>query len=86
MIYHYPKFIQLDFKLFVNLLNYFIDHKNENSETASFYDALSGKFKNTLKHQLFTIYKTFPDPTKRNEAFRLYLKTIGVHDSDILNE
>ncbi len=77
------KQIQIPMPLFGQMVKYFlIDHADDQSaEAAAIRKGIENKIDATVRHDLYTKYKTAPTEEQREAARQEYLQQIGIKDS-----
>lgn len=74
------KQVQIDWELFVDLCNYFIDENAPTDWQANeIRNKLSEKVDKIINRELFTKYKRTPTGAEREQARQEYLNHRGIH-------
>lgn len=77
-----PKFIQLDFDLFVDLFVYATRHGDEDDlQYKRIAAGVRKKIEAMMRHELYSLYKSGSNEEVRAKARAEYLDTIGLFDS-----
>lgn len=74
------KQIQIDYNLFIDLVDYFFNEPDEYLAN-DIKKALEGKIDKIIAHQKFSKYKQAPQGEEREQLRKEYLDHIGVFDS-----
>lgn len=74
-----PKSVQIDFKLFLDLVSYHLLESEDPELAQRCYDGLNKKLDGIVTRDMYSRYKTAPTEEEREKARQEYLDKRGVH-------
>lgn len=74
-----PKNVQIDFKLFLDLVSYHLLESEDPELAQRCYDGLNKKLDSIVTRDMYSRYKTAPTEEEREKARQEYLDKRGVH-------
>lgn len=77
-----PKTIQIDYDLFLQMISYISRHYDlDDPYLQSILDGIQKKYTSMARRELYSVYKSAPSATARENARKEYLSMMGVPES-----